>query len=800
VTIPSIKHKTPSSLDEACALVAQHGQEAALVAGGTDLLGILKGRVRATPPSLLVDIKPIEGLRGVDVGEHGLKIGALTTLADVARHPTIRERYTLLAEAARAVASPQIRNMGTVGGNLCQEPRCWYYRTPENVFHCMRKGGSVCGALLGENRYHSIFGAVRVSPPGCTAHCPAHVNIPSYLGKVREGDLRTAARLVLDSNPMPAITGRVCPHPCQVHCSRVGSDEAVSTRSVERHLGGYTLDHVSDFYAPPPQESGNAIAVVGAGPAGLSAAYYLRRAGHSVTVYDRMPEAGGMLRYCIPAYRLPKDVLHRQVDAFVRMGITFQLGVEIGDSVTLQDLRREHNTVFLATGGWSQKVLSLENAEFLSSGLDFLVDVATGRRESPGTRVVVIGGGSAAVDVAISARRLGVSDVTLVCLEARRDMPAIPEDIEQAVEESIRLLPSWGPKRVLVRSGELAGLELVRCTSVFDRFGSFRPAFDATSTMTVEADCVLVAIGQGPDLRHLKGALNTERGLIIADPETQATTHADVYAGGDATTGSSTVVSAVAAGRRAAGSICRSLSGMPPSDVGNKRGSAAACFHANAEALASSNACRSIARSVPDRRIDTEDTATLDLQAIQAEARRCVDCGCVAVNAADLAPALLALQAILTTTKRTLSVRDFFEAGVASTTSLEPGEILTSVTIPPQPPGCVQSYLKFRIRNSVDFPIVSVATVLSLENDRFTYARMAVGAVAPVPLELHEVEQYLVGRRPDNSTAETAASMAVRGVQPLAANRFKVAIVRALVKKAVLGAASRSGHSKHDLI
>jgi NADPH-dependent glutamate synthase beta subunit-like oxidoreductase len=791
MAIPRIEHTTATSLDEARVLASEREGKAALVAGGTDLLGILKDNVHPNRPELLVDLKPIEELRAVEMDGQGLKVGALTTLTDVARHPIIREKFPLLAQAAGSVASPQIRNMGTVGGNLCQEPRCWYYRTPENLFHCMRKGGNLCGAVLGENRYHSLFGAARTSMPGCTYHCPGHVDIPLYLGKIREGDPDGAARVILDSNPMPAITGRVCSHPCQPHCSRAEFDEAVSTRSVERYLGDYVLDHAADFFAPPTVESGKKVAIVGAGPAGMTAACHLRMAGHTVTVYDRMAEAGGMLRYCIPAYRLPKDVLKRQVEAFARMGITFRQGVEIGDAVALENLRQEHDRVFMAIGGWRQKTLSLENGELLSSGLDFLVEVVNGWRRPPGRKVLVIGGGSVAVDVAISAKRLGATDVIIACLEARDVMPAIPQDIEQTAEENIRLLPSWGPQRVVARDGRLVGLQLMRCTSVFDCDGRFQPTFDPAATMFVEADCVLVAIGQVPDLSCVDGVLKTQRGLILADPDTQVTSLPEVYAGGDAVTGPSTVVAAIAAGRRAAVAIDAALNGGAAKAEEERR--ATDTLVVNQEALVTSRATRGTVRPVSARGMAVEDVATLDLQAIETEARRCANCGCVAVNASDLAPALLALEATITTTERSLAAQDFFGIGVRSTTVLAPGELVTGISVPAQPAGCVQSYLKFRIRNAIDFPIVGLATVLTVENGRFARARMALGAVAPTPLQMREVEQFLVGRKPDEETAEVAASIAVHGMQPLAGNAFKVAIVRALVKKAILGAAGSAG-------
>jgi NADPH-dependent glutamate synthase beta subunit-like oxidoreductase len=782
------EHVAATSIPKTVKLCARRGKKAAIVAGGTDLLGVLKDRIHPSCPDVLVDIKPIAALRGVKDDRRGLRIGALTTLSEIAGHPVIKARYPALAQAARAVASPQIRNMGTIGGNLCQEPRCWYYRTPDNLFNCLRKGGDRCGAVLGENRYHSIFGAARTALPGCAQNCPAHVAIPLYLEKIRRGGIDAAARMILESNPMPAITGRVCPHFCQSHCARHGFDEAVSTRAIERHLGDHILAHAAKFMKPPKVRTKKKVAVVGAGPGGLAAAYYLRVAGHQVAVFDRMPEAGGMLRYAIPAYRLPKEVVRRQVQALERMGIAFILNTEVGGGVTLQGLRKDHDAVFLATGAWRQKTLGIENEEMLLSGLDFLIDIQRGRREAPGNKVLVIGGGSVAVDVAIAARRLGAREVTMACLEAREVMPAFPEDLELALEEKISLLPSWGPHRVMTKDGAITGMEFVRCTSVFDREGRFRPAFDLSATKTVAADCVLLAIGQGADLAWAGRSLKTVRGGIVADKDTQAANLPGVYAGGDAVTGASSMIAAIAAGRRAAVTIDAAIRGGKAPSAIAARGAAETRIDVNVEALTETRAVKATLRSPSARTIDAEDASTLDRRAAEAESRRCVNCGCVAVNASDLAPALIALCASIETTRRTIPAEDFFAAGLMTTTVLGPGEIVTGIRIPAPPPGSVQGYQKFRIRNAIDFPIVGVATVFTLNGTKIRVARVALGAVAPVPLRALEVERFLAGKTLCEETAEAAGAIAVRGAKPLGGNKFKVQIVKALLRKAVLAA------------
>jgi hypothetical protein len=344
MTLQPFEYVPADSLQAAEALLREHGEGAAVIAGGTDLLGALKDAIHDAPPELLIGLKPLADLRYVNADAEGVRIGSLTTLADIARHPVIRQTYSLLAEAARSVASPQIRNVATIAGNLCQEPRCWYYRNPDNTFDCLRKGGKTCDALFAENRFHSIFGGMCVSAAPCVNACPIYNDIPAYMAKIRAGELHKAVAILLRTNPLPAVTGRVCPHTCESDCNRFGYDEPVSIRDVERFLGDYALEHAGDLYRPPAAESGKRVAVVGAGPAGLTAAYFLRQAGHDVTVLDQMPQAGGMLTYSIPAYRMPKDVMAAQVHALEGMGIRFELGAALGGGgASLHDLRERYD-------------------------------------------------------------------------------------------------------------------------------------------------------------------------------------------------------------------------------------------------------------------------------------------------------------------------------------------------------------------------------------------------------------------------------------------------------------------------
>ena len=762
MTFRNFKHISASSLKEATAILSKAKGKATVIAGGTDLLGVLKDKIHSETPDIVVDLKTIPGLSYVKETKKGLRIGALTTLTEICKNETIKEQYPLLAEAALVVASPQIRNMATLVGNICQEPRCWYYRTPEDLFHCLRKGGTKCGALLGENRYHSIFGSVRVAQPACAETCPGNIEIPAYMEHVRHGDLRTAALIILANNPIPAITGRVCPHLCESKCNRSEFDEAVSIRNVERAVGEYILDNAKEFLTAPKKQLKKSVAIIGAGPAGLSAAYYLRKAGYQVTVYDKMPEAGGMLTYGIPAYRLPKEVVRRQVKAFEAMGIKFKLNVTIGKKGhTLKDIRKKFNRVFLASGAWGNRSLDIEKSELLTSGIDFLVSIGLGQKPVLGKKVLVIGGGNVAVDVAISARKLGASEVTMVCLESRDTMPAFEEEIAEALHEGITLKPSWGPNRIIERNGFLAGMEVVRCTSVFDDKGQFNPGFDPSVKETIDADQIILAIGQSTDLGYISDQVETGRGLILIDEKSSATNLSGVYAGGDITSGPASVIHAVAAGRKSAQAIAN-ITHKTNMQLGQPLE-----VHCD-----SHNRCSRIQNIT-------------DLSGIQSEATRCVNCGCIAVNASDMAPALMALGAIIRTTKRVLKADAFFAVQIMKCTVLDDNELIQEIEIPAPSKNNRQGYQKFRIRNAIDFPIVSIAYCFNVEKKAIKDARIVLGAVAPIPLRATGIEEYLDGKPVSDETAIEAGTVAAQTFMPLSKNRFKVQIVKALLRKIV---------------
>ena len=782
------KHVNARTIDEAVRLL-EDNSKAKLIAGGTDLLGVLKDRILPDYPETVINIKAVPDLDYIKEDVSGLKIGALAKLEDIARSPVVREKYTILGEAAEAVATPQIRRMGTIGGNLCQDVRCWYYRSPNQIggrINCYLKGDKECYALTGENQYHSIFGGLRVTDTPCQSACPGGVAISSYLSKFRKGDLREAAMILLESNPIPSITGRVCPHFCEQVCNRGSFDEPVSVRDIERFIGDYILENANELIRAPEADTGKSVAVVGSGPAGLSTACYLRMAGHRVTVFDKMEEAGGLLTYVIPAYRLPKDIVRRSIKAIENIGVEFKLKVDIGKDITLDNLKENFDRVFIATGAWNPLSIGLDGEESTMFGMEFLANILRGIRQTPGKKVLVIGGGNAAIDAAISSLRLGAEEVTMACLECMEEMPALPWEIEQAIEENVKLMPSWGPHKVLKSNGKVTGMELIRCTSVYDKEGLFAPCYDDTVKETVEADCIIMAVGYVTDLKFAEGALETRDGLIITDTETQATNVPGIFAGGAVAHGPATVIEAIAAGKRAAFAMDASLKGPRAADKEDGR-AIEPFLKFNTNYLKKTSKLKASKIPVSERTLDIEDTPSSDLSEIETEANRCFNCGCLSVNASDIGVVLTALNATVNIVSakgiRTIPVAEFFNS---FRNILEEGEIVTEIQVPPLSSDVRQTFVKFRLRESIDFALVSAASVITIKDGICQDARIVLGAVAPRPVQATGAEKVLIGRAIDDGQATAAAQAAVEDAIPLGKNSYKVNIAKEMVRRAIL--------------
>lgn len=394
----------------------------------------------------------------------------------------------------------------------------------------------------------------------CIAGCPAGENIQGYIALAKEGRYEEAVRLIWRNNPFPAICGRVCYHPCMVNCARREFDDSVFIPAIERYLGDFAIEH-NLTEKPPAKKQKGKIAVIGGGPAGLSCAYYLAKKGYPVTVFEARSELGGVLRYGIPKYRLPKNVLDAEFKKIYDLGVEVKTDTALGRDVAFDELKG-YSAYFLGVGLQTSGRLGLDNedAAGVMPGLEFLETLNTGGRPDVGKKAVVVGGGNTAMDVARSALRLG-ADVTVLYRRTRDEMPAIDDEIEEAFEENVSFKFLATPVEVITSKGRL---KEIRCQEMElgepDDSGRRRPVPKKDAFFTMPADSLLVAIGEKPDVDAFKSVVAIENGLIVADDHGK-TSNRSVFAGGDVVSGASTVVNAVARGRGAAELIEATLTG-----------------------------------------------------------------------------------------------------------------------------------------------------------------------------------------------------------------------------------------------
>ena len=401
--------------------------------------------------------------------------------------------------------------------------------------------------------------------PPCNEGCPAGNDIEGFIRLIDEGRPADAWRLLKEENPIPAVTGRVCFHPCERACNRGKYDQAVSIQALER----FAADNApaGELPAKLRAASGKKVAVIGAGPAGLTAAYHLVRLGHDVTIFDALPKAGGLLRIGIPAYRLPDDILDREVAAIERLGVKFKLGAKVGQDLAFDELLK-FNAVFLATGVHVSRPMEIpgEDAEGVTAGLILLASVALGRKVQIGKHVAVIGGGNSAVDAARVARRLG-AEVTIYYRRTRVEMPAFEDEVNDAEEEGVNLELLTAPTKIIVEDDRVAGLELQRMElGEPDASGRRRPVPIPNSQFIVPCDMVIPAIGEAGDLSFVPDRVKKEWGKIKID-SFGLTSHPGVFAGGDIASAQQNVAQAIGDGKRAAIAIDRFLQGAGLEDL-----------------------------------------------------------------------------------------------------------------------------------------------------------------------------------------------------------------------------------------
>jgi len=396
----------------------------------------------------------------------------------------------------------------------------------------------------------------------CQAGCPVRTDAGRYARLVAEGRYDEAYEVICRANPFPSVCAHICQRPCEKQCRRGPLDAPVGIRSLKRFVVQHARRPAPGPCAPEPAASGR-VAVVGAGPAGLTAAYDLRLRGHRASVFERLDRPGGMLNV-IPRYRLPQEALDADVAAILATGIELTCGWEAGENTPVAELlERGFDAVVVATGLSRSRGIAVPGfgAQRFTAAIPWMADVWLGKKVDVGRRVAVIGGGNVAADVARTARRLGAEQVALICLESREEVPAEPQEIALAEGEGIRLLPRQALKRVLNRDGQIAAIELMSVVSVFDEAGRFRPTYDPSRIRTLSVDMVILSIGQAPDRSWARGTAvrADERGRIVVDRETHLTSHPRVFLAGEALRGPGSAIQAVADGHRVAEIVARFL-------------------------------------------------------------------------------------------------------------------------------------------------------------------------------------------------------------------------------------------------
>jgi NADPH-dependent glutamate synthase beta subunit-like oxidoreductase len=459
---------------------------------------------------------------------------------------------------------------------------------------------------------------LRLKSAPCTAACPLGVNAQGYVRLIALGKEEEAYRSVRETLPFPGILGRICSRPCESACTH---NEHGSPPIAIRALKRYLADRFVGNEAPAEAASstGRRVAIVGSGPAGLIAAHDLRLRGHDVLVIEAESAPGGMLRWAIPEFRLPRDVLEREIGLLHEMGVRFALGERV-DGERRTRLLGEFDAVLVATGGGPFRRLGIpgEDLSGIYHALSFLREARTVSLPRVGEKTIVIGGGNAALDAAQTALRCGAKEVSIVCLEARCEMPAFPWALDEALSEGVHLVDAWGPTAFVGKKGKLSGMELQRCTGLFDETGAFAPRMDGCETMTMDADTVIIAAGQERNDMKIED---------VVDPLTLQVGSSSLFMAGDALEGPSSVVHAMASGRRAAESIHRLLTGEPlglgrivsvDEDAGGLL---------NPHTRIDTDARRPVTRAFTKKGDCAEVESVFDADTARAEASRCLSCG-----------------------------------------------------------------------------------------------------------------------------------------------------------------------------
>ena len=567
-----------------------------------------------------------------------------------------RSAYIAKVEKQNCVACGkcvEARPAGAVklGQKLCDKEGCeiTYPRMP-------LPGDQPWGEHMWTHNYRDVnrINCYDAGTAPCKTACPAHIGIQGYLQLAKEGRYEDALALIKKDNPLPAVCGHVCNRRCEDACTRGTIDEAVAIDEVKRFIAERDLNAETRFIPKktiPSLKGGfeEKIAIIGAGPAGLSCAYFLALTGYKPTIFEKDAEPGGMLRYGIPSYKLEKDLLAAEIDVIRQLGVEIRCGVEIGKDVTIEDLREQGYKGFYAAIGCQRgrkPGISGENAEGAYAAVDFLRKAGAKESFALEGDVVVVGGGNVAIDAARISSRCTDSKISMFCLETREKMPASDEEIEEALEEGIELNCGWGPKEVLEENGHVSGVVFKKCTRVFDAQGRFSPEYDENDTVTIPCRHVIFSVGQAIDWGHMLDNLHVElrpNGGALANKLTYQTSEPDIFVGGDVYTGPKFAIDAIAAGREGAISLHRYVHEHCTLTIGRNRrdfieldkenikvetyDSSSRQIPPKADVKEQAKTFRDLSQSLTEEQVKKETSRCLSCGASVVDPNKCIGCG-----------------------------------------------------------------------------------------------------------------------------------------------------------------------------